>query len=317
MGGVADGTSAVDIEAVMTSNAYALSNDSGVQAGAVSATGVFSRQSVPITGAPVAEHARELSSRSHQESQGRRYDDFYSRRRKLRRLFRFDVRYRCRRLQEVLRALSIPVEGQSVLDYGFGGGDLLASFPQSCRLHGVDISASAAYAAATDPRFSAYAEARFECIAEDEPGCLTRGPFDLVLSSHVLEHVPDDEQVLRELRQRLKPSGYLAIFVPIEEPDYIPFHVRNYSLQSISTKVRHAGFELCHVEGSMQINGHLWKLLTIPSRRRWPVVGPLVDALRLGALSAIPYRGIRFIDGCLHYLGFGPRQALVVAKRRG
>ncbi len=259
----------------------------------------------------------ELSSRSHRESQDRRYTDFYLRRRGLRRLLRFDVRYRCRRLQEALRELEIPVEGLRVLDYGFGGGDLLASFPHSCRLNGVDISASAVAAAEADAQFREYADAHFEFVACDEPEGVTRGPFDLVMTSHVLEHVPDDERVLSELRKRLVPGGHLAVFVPIEEPDYIPFHVRNYSLQSIATKVQCAGFELRHVEGSMQINGHLWKLVTIPSRRSWPIVGPLVDTLRLGTLSALPYRGIRFFDGCLHYLGFGPRQALVIARRRG
>lgn len=260
--------------------------------------------------------ASELSFESHQASQTRRYDEFYARRRNLRRLFRFDVRYRSRRLQEVLRELEIPVEGIKVMDYGFGGGDLLASFPHSCRLHGVDISPSAVSAAEADPRFDGYSEVRFECIAEDKPGSLVRGPFDLVMSSHVLEHVPDDAQVLRELRERVAPGGHLCIFVPIEEPDYIPFHVRNYSVQSISTKIRQAGFDLCHVEGSMQINGHLWKILTIPSRRCWPVLGPVVDAIRLGTLSTVPYRALRFIDGCLHYLGFGARQALVIGKRR-
>ena len=65
----------------------------------------------------------------------------------------------------------------------------------------------------------------------------------------------------------------------------------------------------------MQINGHLWKYITIPSRRRWPVVKPIVDFLRLATLSLLPYRSIRTLDRALSHWGVGPRQALVLAVK--
>jgi SAM-dependent methyltransferase len=215
----------------------------------------------------------------------------------------------------VFAELGITVIDSSVLDYGFGGGDILASFPTSCRVTGVDISTSAVAAARTDRRFSSFASSTFAAIPENDFESILPGPYDIVVSSHVLEHVHDDTKLLKTLFQRLRPGGTLAIYVPIEEADYISFHVSNYSVQSIATTVRNCGFELCHVEGSLQINGHLWKLLTIPSRRRWPVLGPTVDALRQATLSAIPYRLVRFLDRSLHLLGFGARQALVIARR--
>jgi hypothetical protein len=65
----------------------------------------------------------------------------------------------------------------------------------------------------------------------------------------------------------------------------------------------------------MYVNGHLWKLLTIPSRRRWPIVRYLADGLRLSVLSLFPYRALRLLDGLLFRLGFGARQALVIGLR--
>jgi len=253
-------------------------------------------------------------TRSTRAVQEARYASFYSGRRRLRRWFRFDVRYRCRRLHEVLRALSVDAHAVRVLDYGFGAGDLLATFGSECEIEGVEISHSAVESAREDARFLRFRRSRFTCVAGDRPEDVPGGPFDLVLSSHTLEHVPDDRRVLSELRKRLAPGGVAAFFVPIEEPDYIGFHVRNYSLQSIAERVEQAGFELLHVEGSLHVNGHVWKLVTIPSRREWPVVGPLVDALRLGALSSIPYPLLRSADALLYRLGFGARQALVVAR---
>jgi SAM-dependent methyltransferase len=41
--------------------------------------------------------------------------------------------------------------------------------------------------------------------------------FDLVLCSHVLEHVPDDARAMRELRRVLRPAGRAPLQQPIDE----------------------------------------------------------------------------------------------------
>lgn len=41
------------------------------------------------------------------------------------------------------------------------------------------------------------------------------GAFDLVLCSHVLEHVPDDGKAMRELARILAPGGTLLVLVPL------------------------------------------------------------------------------------------------------
>ncbi|MCW2242619.1 class I SAM-dependent methyltransferase [Azospirillum canadense] len=42
------------------------------------------------------------------------------------------------------------------------------------------------------------------------------GRFDLVLSSHVLEHVPDDRAALSEIARVLKPSGIAVLLFPFD-----------------------------------------------------------------------------------------------------
>jgi SAM-dependent methyltransferase len=248
-------------------------------------------------------------------SQVARYGAFYTEARRALARLRFDINYRRRRLHEVLRELGVPTLEQLVLDVGFGSGELLLSFPQSCRLVGVDVSASAVVAAERDPRFATFRAADFFCVPEAQPEAMPDLAADLALSSHVLEHAVDDLAMLAAIRTRLRPGGVLALFVPIEEPDYILFHRRNYSLQSIAERVQQAGFELLFCEGSMYVNGHVWKLLTIPSRRRWPALGQFVDVLRNASLGAIPYPWLKRLDGALFRLGVGARQGLVVARR--
>ena len=50
---------------------------------------------------------------------------------------------------------------------------------------------------------------------------ITRLPFadgsvDVIICSHVLEHVPDDRRALRELRRVLRPEGWAVLLVPID-----------------------------------------------------------------------------------------------------
>jgi 2-polyprenyl-3-methyl-5-hydroxy-6-metoxy-1,4-benzoquinol methylase len=82
--------------------------------------------------------------------------------------------------------------------------------------------------------------------------------FDIILCSQVLEHVPEDTVVLRELRKMLSPSGILIVGVPNEgcflarlrnhvlEP-YIgrtTDHVHFYTEEELTNKFRSAGFRV-------------------------------------------------------------------------
>ena len=83
--------------------------------------------------------------------------------------------------------------------------------------------------------------------------------FDVILCSHVLEHVDDDRQAMREFFRVLKPGGWALLLVPtstdaftIEDPSIIdpalrkrlfghPQHVRQYGLD-FAERVQEAGF---------------------------------------------------------------------------
>ncbi len=243
------------------------------------------------------------------------YSNFYSSNKNFRWFFRFDVRYRCRRLPEQLKNMGIKTENKTVLDFGFGSGALLKTFPKTCSLKGVDVSSSAVRAAQNDEDFTMYKSSSFVQIGERGLKDIPKGPYDIIVSSHSLEHVIDDDAVLDVFYKNLDDNGCLCLFVPIEEPDYIRFHNRTYSLPSIQNLLRKHKFEILFAEGSMHINGHIWKFLTIPSRRNWPVIGKLADGFRMFVLSLLPYKMIRFLDAFLDLLTFSPRQAFVIARK--
>jgi SAM-dependent methyltransferase len=99
-------------------------------------------------------------------------------------------------------------------------------------------------------------------LAGTVQGDATRLPFadatfDRVIASEVLEHVPDDDEALRELARVLRPGGVIAATVPAWHPEQVcwrlsdeyhaPFvpggHVRIYRAGQLRDKLRAAGVE--------------------------------------------------------------------------
>lgn len=90
--------------------------------------------------------------------------------------------------------------------------------------------------------------------------------YDLFYASHVMEHVPDDHAVLRNIHRALKPGGEAWLIVPLwdrptEDGSFdIPprererrfgqwDHVRQYGLD-FADRIKAAGFELEEIDAS-------------------------------------------------------------------
>lgn len=85
--------------------------------------------------------------------------------------------------------------------------------------------------------------------------------FDVILCSHVLEHIPDDRQAMRELHRMLRPDGWALILTPCrwdrrtdEDPAVVdpeertrrfgqPDHVRFYGAD-LPDRLRSVGFDV-------------------------------------------------------------------------
>lgn len=94
--------------------------------------------------------------------------------------------------------------------------------------------------------------------------------YDVIIASHVLEHVEDPEILLRKAKDWLEPKGKLIIIVPNAESfhrklgvvlnlqkklddlsprDHAVGHLRVYTLSSLKDLVRHSGFEVSKERG--------------------------------------------------------------------
>ena len=82
--------------------------------------------------------------------------------------------------------------------------------------------------------------------------CQAPGPFDVILSVDVMEHIEDDRAVFRNFERVLEKGGYVIINTPSDlggsdvqedsDESFIGEHVRDgYNLDELKTKLSEAG----------------------------------------------------------------------------
>lgn len=75
------------------------------------------------------------------------------------------------------------------------------------------------------------------------------GEFDFVFSSNVLEHIENDQEVLKAIFNRLERNGRIVLYLPafqllFSELDRSVGHYRRYDKKTLVNKLKSAGFEI-------------------------------------------------------------------------
>jgi SAM-dependent methyltransferase len=139
-----------------------------------------------------------------------------------------------------------------VLDFGCGSGGLLQAL-ECYRRIGVEINPIA---------LQRSKEVGNECYTDlcEVPNRIA----DVVISNHVLEHVPYPIEALRQIKSKIKPGGILVLCVPIDDwrvhknyqPDNPNHHLHTWTIQLLGNTLSEAGFAV-H-DGDISVLTHAW-----------------------------------------------------------
>lgn len=106
-------------------------------------------------------------------------------------------------------------------------------------------------------------------------GCrlpIATAALDAVILSEVLEHVPQDAELLAEAHRVLKPSGWLAVSVPRHFPERICWklsreyrttpggHIRIYKKHHLVSLLQQSGFQPCRFDTAHSLHAPYWWL---------------------------------------------------------
>ena len=134
--------------------------------------------------------------------------------------------------------------------------------------------------------------------------------FDLIVMNQVIEHLPDPDEGLRALSERLTPTGRMVLVFPNTASLWrrlfgnrwinwhIPYHLHHFDKEHFERMVRRCGLELVR---SRTITPNVWTLLQLRSIRYAPhlgkpspiwVVADRSEAAQGGARKSNPLRAL-------------------------
>lgn len=133
-------------------------------------------------------------------------------------------------------------ENMTVVEFGSGGGDLLANIKAKGKI-GIEINDAARMAAK---------EIGVKSVKNVSD--IPNNYADIIISSHALEHVENPLGTLRELREKLQDEGKVVFVVPNESCDSeysrseVNNHLYTWNCLTLGNLFKAAGFFVQHVE---------------------------------------------------------------------
>jgi SAM-dependent methyltransferase len=145
-------------------------------------------------------------------------------------------------VEEILaRQLHLP-PGATVLDVGCGTGGVAACLAKRYQVFGTD----------TSPLAVDFCRKRglknIHCgTLDDAP--FSENQFEAILLLDVIEHIDNDENVLRQVWRLLRPGGFAVITVPAynwlwSRHDDLNNHKRRYTASTLRAPIERAGFRI-------------------------------------------------------------------------
>lgn len=182
----------------------------------------------------------------------------------------------------ILRLAGELKPGTRVLDVGCGNGAACAEFiRRGCTVVGIDLSEQGIAVAR-----KTYPTGRFELLAADADVLdkLGEAPFDLVISTEVVEHLYDPRSYARGCFAAVKPGGQFICTTPYHgylknlvlavlgkwdshaNPLWDGGHIKLWSRRTLSQLLAEAGFTQLEFQGVGRCPG-LWMTMAMSSRR--------------------------------------------------
>src|SRR6185437_12018846 len=154
--------------------------------------------------------------------------------------------------------------GNRVLEAGCGIGNFTETLLDRQRL--VSIDGDPLYVEVLNWRFGHLENVRTAKLDPCDPAVyasLAPERLDTIVCLNVLEHVQEDEPLLRAQYDVLEPGGHVIVLVPAHPWLFGPAdetlgHVRRYTQTDLHTKLQSAGFEVMCVEEFNRLGAWGW-----------------------------------------------------------
>jgi 2-polyprenyl-3-methyl-5-hydroxy-6-metoxy-1,4-benzoquinol methylase len=219
-------------------------------------------------------------------------------------------------LLEALRRQKIDLEGKRIFDYAFGAGTFFRYCPKSASLSGVeidDVNVQEVRESLSSPGFPKL-DLQPISLENWKEHPLLQQQHDVIICSHVLEHLEEPSDLLCALAGALAPDGIILAVLPINELRSNPHHLQVPDEKIIRGWVSASGLE---VSAYFEADHIGWPVQPIiASDRGLSHLLARILSLALGVpLSIAGLDGWRGIDAVLRSLRMPASQACAVVRK--
>ncbi|MBL8026597.1 MAG: class I SAM-dependent methyltransferase [Fibrobacteres bacterium] len=233
---------------------------------------------------------------------------------KLSTFFSFTERIHALTIRGLIKKLPI-AKRKILLEFGFGSGFLIKRLAQQQTaelLVGCDISVSNTIKLRQNCRLQGIDNVIGLPISPYSTSlALKDSVADLVICSHVIEHVADDISFINEMHRILKPNGHAIIMLPINEEQLdVPTHLRKYTVAQVKDLFCEK-FSIQNI-GTNDVFSHWIRTVGLCNcSLNW-----LMKKVLIFILSLFPLRALLKVDKMLMFLSFRPSEVFFIAQKR-
>ncbi len=160
-----------------------------------------------------------------------------------------EKKLRARGLAKKVRKLFSNNRDFNIMEIGCMFGYLIELLKEDYSVKGIDIGTDAV-------RYCKSKGLDVENMSAESFTQNDKGKYDVIIISHVLEHLSDPFEVLTKLKERLKEGGRVIILVPNSNSMQarlfgrfwgwwqVPVHVNHFNRSSLSALAKRSGYEL-------------------------------------------------------------------------
>jgi 2-polyprenyl-3-methyl-5-hydroxy-6-metoxy-1,4-benzoquinol methylase len=217
---------------------------------------------------------------------------------------------------KLINLASVTLEKVSILDYGFGAGTFFHYCPRNALLHGVEQDSLHVSSVSQTLIEKGFAHVDLQRLDLDnwENHPLLKKKYDIILCSHVLEHLPSPVTFLKRLNACLKPNGVFLGLVPLNERVLNTHHTQHLSGEKIQGWINEVGWQTTqYVEADPWI---YWVQPLYNATSGWKHKAAQILSLSLGIPATLlgPHRWHQLGKKFSSLTGSQPTQAAFIAR---
>lgn len=230
--------------------------------------------------------------------------------------FRYDTQFKVKSAFYALSKIKFNCTGKNIFEFGFGSGELLLNFKNANGIYGVEISHIAIDKIKIKTVRRGIQKYNFEPAVREKIYSFQKSVFDLVIASHVIEHLADTGEFIDQVKYLLKDDGVVLIQIPINENFKDPKHLHNFTSHSLEQIFHGKGFKTIFIKENEFLFHIVEELYSRNEVKGWNLSDNIKRIIFNFTLARLPFSFLKGLENIYEKIySIKPHQAVLIFQK--